>query len=73
MKNKREYINSLIEEISSKKVLNKNQRFIEDFGFDSLDTLTFVVRLESELGFEINDDDVEKLNTISELYNHLNI
>ncbi len=73
MKNKREYIKNLIEELSGNKVLDNNQKFIEDFGFDSLDTLTFVVRLENELGFEIDDEDAERLHTVSELFQHLKI
>lgn len=42
-----------------------NSRFREDLGLDSIEGLQVVMALEEELGFEIPDEDVDRILTIS--------
>ena len=39
--------------------------FIDDLGADSLDVVELVMALEEEFGLEINDEDAEKLTTVT--------
>lgn len=40
----------------------------EDLGLDSLDTFNVFVELEALTGFQVPDDDVDKLNTIDNVH-----
>ncbi|CAN0859804.1 Acyl carrier protein 2, mitochondrial [Linum grandiflorum] len=42
-----------------------NAHFQNDLGLDSLDTVEIVMALEEEFGFEIPDNEADKINTIS--------
>ena len=39
--------------------------FVDDLGADSLDVVELVMALEEEFGLEINDEDAEKLTTVT--------
>lgn len=41
-------------------------RFVADLGFDSLDSIEFVIALEDEFGIELADDDCEKCKTVGD-------
>ncbi|KAK3441254.1 acyl carrier protein 2, mitochondrial [Eucalyptus grandis] len=41
-----------------------NAHFQNDLGLDSLDTVEIVMALEEEFGFEIPDNEADKINTI---------
>ena len=42
-----------------------NAHFQNDLGLDSLDTLEIVMALEEEFGFEIPDNEAEKISSIN--------
>ena len=48
-------------------------RFVKDYGFDSLDNIEFVMDLEEACGIEIDDDEMHSLDdaTVSELMTFL--
>jgi len=40
--------------------LNKDSRFTEDIGFDSLDTVEFILKIEEKFNVQIDDEYVDK-------------
>ena len=40
--------------------------FIDDLGADSLDTIELIMAFEEEFGAEITDDEAEKVNTLND-------
>jgi acyl carrier protein len=43
-----------------------DQNIITDLGADSLDAVELVMAIEDEFGFEISDDDAEKIETVQQ-------
>lgn len=41
-------------------------RFIDDLGADSLDMVELLMAVEEEFGFEISDEDAEKITTVGQ-------
>ncbi len=41
--------------------------FVEDLGADSLDTVELVMAFEEEFGFEISDEDAEKMKKVKDI------
>jgi len=50
-----------------------NARFVDDLGADSLDTVELIMRMEEEFGVEIPDEDAEKINTVRDAINYLEL
>jgi len=48
-----------------------NSRFKEDLGFDSIDTIRVIMSLEGEFGFEIADDEVDNVLTVSQAIEYI--
>ncbi len=46
-------------------------RFIEDLGADSLDTVELIMGLEDKFGLEISDEDAEKIRTVQDAINFI--
>ena len=44
--------------------ITEDASFVNDLGADSLDTIELVMALEEEFGFEITDNDAEKITTV---------
>ena len=42
-----------------------------DLGFDSLDTVELIMKLEEELGIEISDSEAEKLKTVQDVIDYI--
>ena len=40
--------------------------FLEDLGLDSIDLMTMVMALEEEFGIEVDDSEVEGIETVSQ-------
>lgn len=47
--------------------LSVDSHFIKDLGLDSLDHVEVIMAMEDEFGFEIPDQDAEKLSTPKDL------
>ena len=45
--------------------------FVDDLGADSLDTVELVMALEEEFGFEIPDEDAERMKTVGDVTDYL--
>ena len=45
--------------------------FIDDLGADSLDAVELVMAIEDEFGFEISDDDAEKIETVQQAIDYV--
>ncbi len=45
--------------------------FVDDLGADSLDTVELVMALEEEFGFEIPDEDAERMRTVGDVIDYL--
>jgi acyl carrier protein len=46
-------------------------KFIEDLGADSLDTVELVMALEEEFGYEIPDEEAEKLQSVGDVIKYI--
>ncbi len=44
---------------------------VDDLGADSLDTVELVMALEEEFGFEIPDEDAERMRTVGDIVSYL--
>jgi acyl carrier protein len=47
--------------------------FMEDLGADSLDVVELVMGLEEEFDVEIPDEDAEKITTVQEAVNYIDV
>jgi len=45
--------------------------FIEDLGADSLDLVELIMAMEEEFGFEIADEEAEKMRTVQDVINFI--
>jgi acyl carrier protein len=47
--------------------------FMDDLGADSLDTVELVMALEEEFDIEISDEDAEKVQTVQDAIDYINV
>jgi len=45
--------------------------FIDDLGADSLDLVELIMAMEEEFGFEIADEEAEKMRTVQDVINFI--
>ncbi|MBM4284762.1 MAG: acyl carrier protein [Deltaproteobacteria bacterium] len=45
--------------------------FVDDLGADSLDLVELIMAMEEEFGFEIADEEAEKLRTVADVVNFI--
>jgi acyl carrier protein len=57
-------------EVSS---IKPEYKFIDDLNCDSLDLVEFIVNLEEELGIIIPDDQTEKISTVQDALDFINL
>ncbi len=48
-----------------------NKAFIDDLGADSLDIVELIMAMEDEFGFEIPDEDAEKIRTVGDAVTYI--
>ena len=48
-----------------------NASFVDDLGADSLDLVELIMAFEEEFGFEIPDDDAEKIRTVRDAIDYI--
>ena len=51
--------------------VTSDAKFIEDLGADSLDTVELVMALEEEFGYEIPDEEAEKLQSVGDVIKYI--
>ena len=44
-----------------------NSSFVEDFNFDSMDSIELVLQLEVELDIQINDEDIDNIHIVQDV------
>ncbi|GAU93837.1 hypothetical protein RvY_05711 [Ramazzottius varieornatus] len=64
------YICQNFDKITADK-LTEESNFMSDLGLDSLDHVELIMGVEDEFGFEINDDDAEKLLTPNDIVKYV--
>ena len=63
---------NILEEFGvERRAITENVHFVKDLGFDSLDTVDLMMKLEQEFGLRIPDEDYHKLTTLSKLIQYL--
>ena len=56
--------------VKEEEVSNESS-FVDDLGADSLDTVELVMALEEEFGYEISDEDAEKITTVQDAIKYI--
>lgn len=51
--------------------LTNDNRIVDDFGADSLDTIELVMTIEDEFGMEVPDEDAEKIQTVQQAIDYV--
>lgn len=51
--------------------LNENTDILNDLKLDSLDIVDFVMAVEDEWGFTVDDSDIEKMKTLGDVVNYI--
>ncbi|MEI7585478.1 acyl carrier protein [Runella sp.] len=68
----KERILTILEEFGvERRTVTENVNFVKDLGFDSLDTVDLMMKLEQEFGLRIPDEDYHKLTTMAKLVKYL--
>lgn len=55
----------------SSDLIKPESAFIDDLGFDSLDTVELVTMVEEEFGVMVEDDEAEKLRTVADAVKYI--
>ena len=55
----------------SRNFLRTETRYIKDLGFDSIDILDFVAKLELEFHINIKDEDIKRFDTVGSTLRYL--
>ena len=53
--------------------VNNEASFVDDLGADSLDTVELVMALEEEFKTEIPDEEAEKITTVQQAIDYINV
>ena len=63
---------TILEEFGvERRTVTDQVHFVKDLGFDSLDTVDLMMKLEQGFGLRIPDEDYHKLTTMSKLMQYL--
>jgi acyl carrier protein len=65
-------INIVVDKLSvERSQVTMDAVFIDDLGADSLDLVELIMAMEEEFGFEIADEEAEKLRTVQDVVNFI--
>jgi acyl carrier protein len=51
--------------------IKNEESFVGSIGFDSLDVVETIMAIEDEFGFEIHDEDAEKMETVQQAIDYV--
>jgi len=67
-----EVIDIVVEQLGvDAKDVSLEKSFVEDLNADSLDLTELIMTFEERFGFEISDEDSEKLKTVGDVVNYI--
>ena len=61
----------IVDHLGTVKNITEDSNIVNDLGADSLDTIELVMALEEEFGFEISDNEAEKITTVGDVVRFL--
>jgi acyl carrier protein len=65
-------INIVVDKLSvERSQVTMDAVFIDDLGADSLDLVELIMAMEEEFGFEIADEEAEKMRTVQDVINFI--
>lgn len=68
-----EVIDIVVEQLGvDEKDVNPDKSFVEDLNADSLDLTELIMTFEERFGFEISEEEAEKLKTVGDVINYIN-
>lgn len=68
----KEVINIVVEQLGVDAAdVTKEKSFVEDLNADSLDLTELIMTLEEHFGFEISEEEAEKLKTVGDVINYI--
>jgi len=66
-----EKLREIILDAGIEKPISKETNFVNDLGFDSLDMVDMVFKIEDIFEFSIRDADIKNMNTVGEIANYI--
>jgi acyl carrier protein len=67
-----EVIDIIVEQLGVDRAeVSLNKSFLEDLNADSLDLTELIMTLEEKFGFEISEEDAEKLKTVGSVVDYI--
>ncbi len=67
-----EVIDIVVEQLGVEKAeVSLEKSFVEDLNADSLDLTELIMTLEERFGFEVSEEDAEKLKTVADVVNYI--
>ena len=68
-----EVIDIVVEQLGvDEKDVTAEKSFVEDLNADSLDLTELIMTFEERFGFEISEEEAEKLKTVGDVINYIN-
>lgn len=68
-----EVIDIVVEQLGvDEKDVNPEKSFVEDLNADSLDLTELIMTFEERFGFEISEEEAEKLKTVGDVISYIN-
>jgi acyl carrier protein len=68
-----EVIDIVVEQLGvDEKDVTPEKSFVEDLNADSLDLTELIMTFEERFGFEISEEEAEKLKTVGDVINYIN-
>ena len=69
----KEVIDIVVEQLGvDEQDVSADKSFIEDLNADSLDLTELIMTFEERFGFEISEEEAEKLKTVGDVINYIN-
>lgn len=74
MSTEQEVIDIVVEQLGVDKAdVSSQKSFVEDLNADSLDLTELIMTFEERFGFEISEEDAEKLKTVGDVVKYIDV